>query len=76
MFYAATGIYTAAIEMLLGGADAKRQCRSPDIIADAAYSILCRDSKQATGYFYIDEQVMKEEGITDLTPYQYDKGTW
>jgi len=68
----ATAIFTAAMEML-GGSGVKDQCRKPEIMSDAAYAILSRDSKQATGYFYIDENVLKEEGITDLSSYQYDK---
>jgi len=73
----ATAIYTAAMEMLGGGSGIKTQCRKPEIMSDAAYAILSRDSRQATGYFYIDENVLKEEGITNLKPYQYDesKGT-
>jgi len=67
-----TAIYTAAMEMLGGGAGIKDQCRKPEIMADAAYAILCRDSKTATGNFYIDEDVLKEEGVTDLSPYAYD----
>jgi hypothetical protein len=66
------GIYTAAMEMLGGGSDVKSQCRSPDIMSDAAHIILCRDSKQFTGNFYIDDEVLRSEGITDLIKYQYD----
>lgn len=62
------------MEMLGGGPGVKNQCRKPDIIADAAYSILCKDSKQATGYFYIDEHLLKQEGITDFSPYLYSPG--
>jgi putative sterol carrier protein len=68
----ATAINTAAMEMIAGGSDFKNQCRTPEIMADAAYVILSRDSKQATGYFYVDENVLKEEGFTDLKIYQYD----
>ena len=67
-----TAIYTAAMEMLGGGEGVKEQCRRPEIMADAAYAILCRDSKAHTGQFYIDEDVMKEEGITDMAQYAYD----
>jgi putative sterol carrier protein len=71
----ATAIYTAAMEMLGGGKGIKSQCRVPEIMADAAYVILGRDSKKATGYFYIDEAVLKEEGITDFKPYNCDPST-
>jgi NAD(P)-dependent dehydrogenase (short-subunit alcohol dehydrogenase family) len=67
-----TAIYTAAMEMLSGGTpDAKNQCRSPDIVADAAYVILNRDSKAFTGQFTVDEDVLKEHGVKDFSPYQY-----
>jgi len=69
----ATAIYTAAMEMLGGGSSIKEQCRMPEIMSDAAYSILCQDSTSATGNFYIDENVLRDEGITDLTPYAYNK---
>jgi NAD(P)-dependent dehydrogenase (short-subunit alcohol dehydrogenase family) len=68
----ATAIYTAAMEMIGGGAGIKNQCRRPEIMSDAAYAVLSRDSTKATGFFYIDENVLKEEGITDLKPYQFE----
>ncbi len=71
-----TAIFTAAMEMLGGGAGVKDQCRKPEIMADAAYAVLCRDSHKTTGNFYIDEDVLKEEGITDLSPYSYNQGTF
>lgn len=43
--------------------------RKPDIMADAAYEILCRDPKTSTGNFYIDDDVLKSVGITDLKQY-------
>lgn len=58
-----TAIQTAAIEMLMG--DISQQgSRKPEIMADAAYSILCRDSRTATGQFFIDEEVLLKEGLT------------
>ncbi|CAL8089078.1 unnamed protein product [Orchesella dallaii] len=69
----ATAIYTAAMEMLGGGSSIKDQCRMPEIMSDAAYAILCQDSMTATGNFYIDENVLRDQGITDLTPYAYSK---
>jgi NAD(P)-dependent dehydrogenase (short-subunit alcohol dehydrogenase family)/putative sterol carrier protein len=68
----ATAIYTAAMEML-GGGGIQTKCRKPEIMSDAAYAILSRDSKSSTGYFFIDEHVLQEEGIKDMTPYAYDK---
>jgi len=69
-----TAIFTAAMEMLGGGGDIKDKCRKPDIMSDAAYAILCRDSHKHTGNFYIDESVLLEEGITDFSSYAYKPG--
>ena len=52
----ATPIATAAVEML-GGDSLLRSSRTPEIMADAAYAILCRDPAKHTGNFYIDEEV-------------------
>jgi citronellol/citronellal dehydrogenase len=43
--------------------------RSPEIMADAAHAILTRPSREATGNFYIDEEVLRAEGVTDFAPY-------
>ena len=64
-------IYTAAMEMLGGGGDVKSQCRSPDIMADAAYVILTRESGSYSGKFAIDEEVLKEHGLKDFSAYNY-----
>ncbi len=66
-----TGIATAAIQML-GGDPMMQQCRKPEIMADAAFYILQRDSKEASGNFYIDDEVLQAEGITDLDAYAVD----
>jgi NAD(P)-dependent dehydrogenase (short-subunit alcohol dehydrogenase family)/putative sterol carrier protein len=63
-----TAIHTAAIEMLTGPESASWS-RKPDIMADAAYEILCRDPKKATGQFYVDEDVLREAGVKDFTDY-------
>jgi citronellol/citronellal dehydrogenase len=68
-----TVINTAAIA-LLPGVDPK-QCRTPEILADAACVILNRDSRAHTGNFYIDEEVLREAGITDLSKYAVAPGT-
>jgi citronellol/citronellal dehydrogenase len=49
-------------------------CRKPEIMADAAYLILSRDSRAATGHFFIDEDVLAEAGVTDLTSYAVSPG--
>lgn len=69
-----TAILTAAMEMIGGGA-VNDQCRKPEIIADAAYVILTRDSRNYTGNFAIDDLILKEAGITDLEQYAVKPGT-
>ena len=64
-----TIIATAAVQNLLGGDEAMRRSRSPEIMADAAAAVLARPSREATGNFYIDDEVLAEEGVTDLSPY-------
>jgi citronellol/citronellal dehydrogenase len=49
-------------------------CRTPAILADAAYAILNRDARKHTGHFYIDEEVLAAEGVTDLGKYAVLKG--
>jgi citronellol/citronellal dehydrogenase len=67
-----TAIATSAVKNLLGGEDAVAHSRLPAIMADAAYAILHRPSRSCTGNFFIDDVVLREEGITDLRPYQVD----
>ena len=62
-------IYTAAMEMLGGGDEVKAQCRSVDIMADAAYCMLTKDSKSYTGNFAIDDIVLGDSGINDMEQY-------
>ena len=64
-----TAIQTAAIMNLLGGDEAYRRCRKPEIIADAAHAIFMKDSRQCTGAFFIDENVLREEGVSDFSQY-------
>lgn len=69
-----TAIATAAVKNLLGGDDAIKGSRTPEIMSDAAHFILCRPSKECTGNFFLDVQVLEEEGITDFTKYAVEKG--
>ncbi|XP_068675909.1 hydroxysteroid dehydrogenase-like protein 2 [Montipora foliosa] len=69
-----TGIATAAMQML-GGKDALAQCRTDDIMADAAYVVLTRDSRARTGEFLIDEDVLRDVGVTDFEPYSCVPGS-
>jgi len=68
-----TVINTAALAMI-PGVDPKR-CRTPEILADAAYAIFHRDARRHTGNLYIDEDVLAAEGITDLDRYAVVPGT-
>lgn len=63
-----TMIWTAAAEMLSGGNDSAGS-RTADIVADSAYAVLSRDSRNFTGNFVIDEEILKEEGVTDFEKY-------
>jgi len=64
-----TAIQTAAMDMLIGKDESAATCRKVDIIADAAYVILTKDSRNFTGNFCIDEEVLSSVGITDLEQY-------
>jgi citronellol/citronellal dehydrogenase len=66
-----TIIATAAVQNLLGGDAAMARARRPEIVADAACAILKRPSRECTGNFFIDDEVLAEEGVTDLSPYRY-----
>eukprot|EP01120_Amphizonella_sp_Union-15-10_P003891 TRINITY_DN1433_c0_g1_i2.p1 TRINITY_DN1433_c0_g1~~TRINITY_DN1433_c0_g1_i2.p1 ORF type:complete len:287 (-),score=46.79 TRINITY_DN1433_c0_g1_i2:78-938(-) len=68
-----TAIATAAVQNLLGGDEMIRRSRTPEIVADAAYAIITKDSKTTTGNFFIDEDVLKSVGVTDLDKYLVDK---
>jgi citronellol/citronellal dehydrogenase len=67
-----TTIATAAVQNLLGGDALMRLSRTPEIVADAAYAILAKPSAACTGNFFIDEEVLEKEGITDLSGYAVD----
>ena len=68
-----TAIDTAALRMI-PGIDTNF-CRKPEIMADAAYAILNRDSKSTTGNFFVDENVLREEGVTEFDHYSVVPGT-
>jgi citronellol/citronellal dehydrogenase len=69
-----TVIATAAVRNLLGGQMMVDQGRTPEIMADAAYAILTRDSRKCTGNFYVDTDVLKEEGVTNFDKYSVVPG--
>ncbi len=64
-----TVIATSAVKNLLGGKSAIKHSRKPEIVADAAYIILTKHSMECTGNFFIDDEVLIENGITDLSEY-------
>jgi citronellol/citronellal dehydrogenase len=67
-----TTIATAAVNNLLGGAQLMKASRKPEIMADAAYVIFNRPAKETTGNFFIDDDVLKSSGKTDLSEYAVD----
>lgn len=69
-----TAIDTAAIRHELGGDSAIKHCRTTDIVADSAHAILTRDAKTTTGTSFLDDEVLAEEGVSDLTPYAVEPG--
>jgi citronellol/citronellal dehydrogenase len=68
-----TAIDTAALQMI-PGVDTDF-CRKPEILSDTAYIILNRDAKTTTGNFFVDDEVLASEGITDLEKYSVKPGT-
>ena len=68
-----TAIATAALQMI-PGVDLSK-CRTPEILADAAYLILTDDPAETTGNFFIDDTLLAEHGITDLDRYSVTPGT-
>ena len=68
-----TAVATAALQMIPGVDLAK--CRTPEILADAAYLILTSDSKATTGNFFIDDALLAQHGVTDFEKYSVTPGT-
>jgi len=57
---------------MIGGPDVRRQCRTAEIMGDAAHAILVRDARSCTGNFFIDDEVLRAEGVTDFGRYAVD----
>jgi citronellol/citronellal dehydrogenase len=68
-----TVIWTAAVENLLAP-HARPHCRKPEVMADAAHYILTSDSRQCTGNFFIDDDVLRSHGVKDLDQYAMEPG--
>ena len=69
-----TTIATAAIQNVLGGDEMMARSRKPEIVADAAHAIVCRDGSSCSGNFFVDDEVLAEEGVTDLADYAITPG--
>jgi len=69
-----TAIDTAAVRNILGGDTMAARCRTPEILADAAYAIFNRPAKTCSGNFFIDDLVLEEEGVTDFDRYAVTPG--
>jgi citronellol/citronellal dehydrogenase len=69
-----TLVATAAVQNLLGGEEAMARARRPEIYADAAYAVLNRPARECTGNAFLCEDVLVEEGVTDLSAYSYVPG--
>lgn len=67
-----TAIATAAVKNVLGGDEGMRRSRKPEIMADAAHWVLTRSSRDVTGNFFIDDEVLAKMGVTDLSHYAVD----
>ena len=65
-------IATAAVNNLLGGEALMRAARKPEIMADAAYKVFTKPSRELTGHFLIDDTFLAENGVTDFEPYRVD----
>jgi citronellol/citronellal dehydrogenase len=69
-----TVIATSAVQNLLGGDAVVKRGRTPDIMGDAAHVILTKRSRECTGNFFIDEKVLMDAGVTDLSKYNVVPG--
>jgi len=70
-----TAIDTAAVRNLLGGEGMAKMSRSPQIMADAAHAVLTKSAAEVTGNFFIDELLLRDEGVTDFSAYQNPDST-
>ncbi|MFG1667686.1 SDR family oxidoreductase [Streptomyces sp. Y7] len=70
-----TLIATAAVENVVGGGDSLRRARTPEIMADAAHVILTQESCECTGRFFVDDEVLWDAGVRDLSGYRAFPGS-
>jgi citronellol/citronellal dehydrogenase len=69
-----TAIATAAVKNILGGDAMMKKSRKPEILSDAFHAIVTRPGAECTGNFFIDDEVLKAEGVTDFEPYAVEPG--
>jgi citronellol/citronellal dehydrogenase len=67
-------IATAAVQNVAGGEAAMNGTRRPEIMADAAYAIFRLPARETTGNFFIDDEVLAADGVTDFEPYSFVAG--
>jgi citronellol/citronellal dehydrogenase len=70
-----TVIATAALAMIPGAREELARTRRPEIMADAAHAVLTRDARTTTGNFFLDDDVLREAGVTDFSRYATKPGT-
>jgi citronellol/citronellal dehydrogenase len=70
-----TLIATAAVQNLLGGEEAMKRSRRPELYADAAYAVITKPSRERTGNTFLCEDVLRDEGATDFDRYAYVEGS-
>jgi len=70
-----TLIATAAVQNLLGGEASMAGARKPEIVADAAYEIVTRPARECTGHTFVDDEVLAQAGVTDLSGYRFGDGS-
>jgi citronellol/citronellal dehydrogenase len=68
-------IATSAVQNLLGGDASMKGARKPEIMADAAYAILTKPSREYTGNFAIDDEILRSVGVTDIEQYSMVPGS-
>lgn len=69
-----TLIATAAVQNLLGGDEAMAKSRKPEIYSDSAYAVITKPSREYTGQSLLCEDVLRDEGVTDMDQYSYVEG--
>lgn len=69
-----TLIYTSAMFVVADAEQIAKHCRTPAIVADAAYAICLQNSRSCTGNFFIDEEVLQKAGVRDFSGYSIDAG--